>query len=184
MGLVLLTGGARSGKSRLATELAARHDGPVVVLVTAEALDEEMAERIRLHREARSVEWTTVEEPLDLERAIAATPAQAFLVVDCLSLWVANLMGREVPSEQIVRRGHDAAAMAAARRAGTVAVTNEVGSGVVPDNVLGRRFRDALGLVNAAWASAAARVGLVAAGRLLPLSKAEDLWSKDEGWTN
>src|SRR3954469_21924503 len=109
MGLVLLTGGARSGKSRLATELAARHDGPVVVLVTAEALDEEMAEPIRLHRdarsvagttgEARSVEWTTVEEPLDLERAIAATPAQAFLVVDCLSLWVANLMGREVPSE-------------------------------------------------------------------------------------
>jgi adenosylcobinamide kinase / adenosylcobinamide-phosphate guanylyltransferase len=182
MALVLLTGGARSGKSRLAIELARRQGRPVVVVATAEGLDDEMAIRIRRHRDERPVEWTTVEEPIELESAITGAPVQAFVVVDCLSLWAANLMGRELPEEQIVSKARSSAAAAASRPAGTVAVTNEVGSGVVPDNVLGRRYRDVLGLVNASWASAATRVGLVVADRLLPLSKAEDVWSKDEGW--
>jgi len=181
--LVLLTGGARSGKSRIATELAARQARPVVVVATGEALDEEMEERIRRHRQQRPAHWTTVEEPIELERAIADAPAEAFVVVDCLSLWVANLMGRELPAEQITGRAGDAAALAAARPAGTVAVSNEVGAGVVPDYVLGRRYRDLLGLVNTTWAAAAARVGLVVAGRLLPLSTADEVWAKDEGWT-
>src|SRR5436305_3732896 len=181
--LVLLTGGARSGKSRLATDLAARQARPVVVVATGEALDEEMAERIQRHRAERPPKWTTIEEPLELERAITGAPDDAFVIVDCLSLWVANLMGREVPADDIIARATDAASLAASRPAGTAAVTNEVGSAIVPDNVLARRYRDLLGVVNAAWASAAARVGLVVAGRLLPLSSPEEVWRKDEGWT-
>jgi adenosyl cobinamide kinase/adenosyl cobinamide phosphate guanylyltransferase len=180
--LLLLTGGARSGKSRLAIELAARRAGPVVVVATGEALDDEMTERIRRHREERPVEWTTVEEPIELERAVAEAPTDAFVVVDCLSLWIANLMGRELPADQILARARDAAATSAARAAGTVAVSNEVGSAIVPDNALARRYRDLLGLVNATWAAAAARVGLVVAGRLLPLATADEVWRKDEGW--
>ena len=183
MSLVLLTGGARSGKSRLATQLGARRSGPVVVIATGEALDEEMAERIQRHRAERPPEWTTVEEPLELERAITGAPDDAFVIVDCLSLWVANLMGREVPGDEIIARAAEAASLAARRPAGTVVVTNEVGSAIVPDNVLARRYRDLLGVVNAAWGSAAARVGLVVAGRLLPLSSPEEVWRKDAGWT-
>ena len=179
----MLTGGARSGKSRLATQLGARRSGPVVVIATGEALDEEMAERIQRHRAERPPEWTTVEEPLELERAITGAPDDAFVIVDCLSLWVANLMGREVPGDEIIARAAEAASLAARRPAGTVVVTNEVGSAIVPDNVLARRYRDLLGVVNAAWGSAAARVGLVVAGRLLPLSSPEEVWRTDEGRT-
>jgi len=181
VGLVLLTGGARSGKSRLATELAVRQERPVVVIVTAEALDEEMVERVRRHREARPTAWTTVEEPIDLEGAIAGSAADAFVVIDCLSIWVANLMGRELPDDEILDRSRHAATLAARRPAGSVAVTNQVGSAVVPDNRLARRFRDVLGLVNADWATEATRAGLVVAGRLLSLSTVDDVW-KDEGW--
>src|SRR5437588_3169754 len=178
MGLVFLTGGARSGKSRLAIELASRRRGPVVVLATAEALDEEMKERIRNHREQRPPGWATVEEPVELERAIRAAPVESYLVIDCLSLWVANLMGRELPPDQILARSRAAASLAAARGTGTVAVSNQVGSGIVPDNALGRRYRDVLGVVNADWASVASRCALVVAGRLLPLEAADDAWSK------
>jgi adenosyl cobinamide kinase/adenosyl cobinamide phosphate guanylyltransferase len=183
MALALLTGGARSGKSRLAVDLASRHDGPVLVIATAEALDDEMVERIRLHRAERSASWTTVEEPIDLEGAITAASPDAFVVIDCLSIWVANLMVRELPDEQVLGRARRAAELAATRQPGTVAVTNEVGSGVVPDNPLGRRYRDVLGRVNAEWAAAADRVGLVVAGRLLPLASAADVWTEDERWT-
>ena len=183
MALVLLTGGARSGKSRLAVELAARGDRPVTVVATAETLDDEMAERVRMHRQARPAAWTTVEEPIDLERVIAASPSESLLIIDCLSLWVANLMGRELPGDQVASRARQAAALAAERPAGVIAVTNEVGSAIVPDNALARRYRDLLGTVNAEWASVATRVGLVVAGRLLPLPSATDIWTEDEEWT-
>ena len=183
MGLVFLTGGARSGKSRLAIELASRRRGPVVVLATDEALDEEMKERIRKHREQRPPGWATVEEPVELERAIRAAPVESYLVIDCLSLWVANLMGRELPPDQILARSRAAASLAAVRGTGTVAVSNQVGSGIVPDSALGRRYRDVLGVVNADWALVASRCALVVAGRLLPLETADDAWSRDEGWT-
>jgi adenosylcobinamide kinase/adenosylcobinamide-phosphate guanylyltransferase len=180
--LVLLTGGARSGKSQLAVALATRQPAPVVVVATGEAGDDEMAERIRRHRDARPPSWTTIEEPFDLAGAVGRVPAESFLVVDCLSVWVANLMGRELPDEQIVARGRDAASLVAARPAGAVAVTNEVGSAVVPDNPMARRFRDLLGTVNAAWAAVSARAALVVAGQLLPLSQPDDTWTKDTGW--
>jgi adenosyl cobinamide kinase/adenosyl cobinamide phosphate guanylyltransferase len=178
----LLTGGARSGKSQLAVALASRQPAPVVVVATAEAGDEEMAERIQRHREARPASWTTVEEPLDLAGAVTCVPAASFLVVDCLSLWVANLMGRELPDEQIVTRGREAAALVAARAAGAVVVTNEVGSAIVPDNRMARRFRDLLGAVNTDWTAASTRAALVVAGRLLPLSQPDEIWTEDPGW--
>jgi len=183
MALVLLTGGARSGKSRLAVELAAARRRPVVVVVTAEAADDEMAERIRRHQRERPPQWTTVEETLDLEGALARVPADSVVLVDCLSLWVANLLTRELPDEEVETRARSAAARAAARAAGAIAVTNEVGSGVVPANPLGRRYRDVLGRVNAIWARAADQAALVVAGRLLPLSAPEQVWSEDRGWT-
>ena len=125
MSLVVLLGGARSGKSALALRLASESGAAVTVVATAEALDEEMASRIAAHRAERPPEWTVVEEPLELAAAIEAVPAGETLVIDCLSLWVANVLERGGSLQ-------GAAAVAAARLGLTVAVSNEVGLGVVP----------------------------------------------------
>jgi adenosylcobinamide kinase/adenosylcobinamide-phosphate guanylyltransferase len=161
--VTLVLGGARCGKSRFAEQLLERHDGRRVYLATAEALDSEMAERIRRHRERRGSAWQTVEAPLDLPGALAAAGDGAVLV-DCLTLWLSNLMSA----------GRDLAAATAAlldtvarRSAPTVLVSNEVGWGIVPDNALARSFRDAAGLMHQAVAAAADRVVLMVAG--LPL---------------
>lgn len=169
MPLTVLLGGARSGKSSLAVARARALGGPVVFIATAEALDPEMEERVARHRDERDPGWTTVEEPLDLERALAEAPAQACAIVDCLSLWVANLVQHDVAEEEILRRSGRTAAAAAARPGATIAVSNEVGMGVVPEFELGRRYRDALGRANAAWAAHAAEALLVVAGRTLTL---------------
>jgi adenosyl cobinamide kinase/adenosyl cobinamide phosphate guanylyltransferase len=174
MGLVLLTGGARSGKSRLAVRLASRSGAPVVVIATAEARDEEMAERIRRHLAKRPPGWVTVEEPIDLEGALVRASEDACALVDCLTLWIANLMERAFSDVEIEERARKAASVAAARAAPTIAVTNEVGSGIVPANALARRYADVLGRVNLAWAEEADRVLLVVSGRVLPLSDADD----------
>jgi adenosyl cobinamide kinase/adenosyl cobinamide phosphate guanylyltransferase len=169
MAVTLLLGGARSGKSALAERLAARWDGPVTVVVTAEAGDAEMAERIRRHRAQRPADWQTVEEPLDLEAALALAPERALVVLDCLTLWVSNLLEQDLTDEQVGRRARSAAAAAAARSAPTVVVSNEVGAGIVPADALSRRYRDLLGQVNAAWAAAADQALLLVAGRAVPL---------------
>ena len=170
MALTLLLGGARSGKSALAERLAARWDGPVTVVVTAEAGDAEMAERIRRHRARRPAGWRTVEEPLDLEAALAGAPAGAQVLVDCLTLGVANLIGQQdLTDEQVGRRARSAAAAAPPWAAPTVVVSNEVGAGIVPADALSRRYRDLLGEVNAVWAAAADHALLLVAGRAVPL---------------
>ena len=169
MALTFLLGGARSGKSALAARLAGRWDGPVTVVVTGEARDAEMAERIRRHRAGRPAGWRTVEEPLDLEAAIARAPEEALVLLDCLTLWVSNLMEQGLTDEQVGRRARSAAAAAAARAAPTVVVSNEVGAGIVPADALSRRYRDLLGQVNAAWAAAADQALLLVAGRAVPL---------------
>jgi adenosylcobinamide kinase/adenosylcobinamide-phosphate guanylyltransferase len=169
MALTLLLGGARSGKSALAERLAARWDGPVTVVATAQARDAEMAERIRRHRDRRPAGWRTIEEPFDLEAALALAPAGAQVVVDCLTLWVSNLMEQGLTGEQVGRQARSAAAAAAARVAPTVVVSNEVGAGIVPAEAVSRRYRDLLGQVNAAWAAAADHALLVVAGRAVPL---------------
>ena len=170
MALTLLLGGARSGKSALAERLAARSTGPVTVVATAQARDAEMAERIRRHRGQRPAGWRTVEEPFDLETALAEVPAGTYVLVDCLTLWVWNLVEQGLTDEQVGRRARAASATAAARPGPTVVVSNEVGSGIVPADALSRRYRDLLGQVNAAWAAAADQTLLLVAGRALPLA--------------
>jgi adenosyl cobinamide kinase/adenosyl cobinamide phosphate guanylyltransferase len=162
--LVLYLGGARSGKSRLALERARAAGAPVTFIATGEPRDDEMAERIERHRHERPGNWQTIEEPLDLGGALASVPAGAAAIVDCLSLWVANAL------EAGVELDGAALGLAAARAELTIAVTNEVGMGIVPDNALARSFRDELGRVNAAWAAAADETYLVVAGRAVTLS--------------
>jgi adenosylcobinamide kinase / adenosylcobinamide-phosphate guanylyltransferase len=175
MSLVLLLGGARSGKSSLAVRLAAVAGGPVTVIATAEPSDDEMAERIRAHREARPPSWRTIEEPLELGRAVEAAGHDDVIVVDCLSLWVSNAMESGLSPVAIVRAALDVANGLEARTRPAFAVSNEVGLGLVPMHPVGRAYRDVLGSVNAACASAADRSLLVVAGRALALDLIEDL---------
>jgi adenosylcobinamide kinase / adenosylcobinamide-phosphate guanylyltransferase len=169
MALTVLLGGARSGKSALAVRRARTFAGPVTFVATAEAGDDEMAERIARHRAEREPAWETVEEPLDLVAPLRAAPSDALVVVDCLSLWVANRLGRGAGEREVAELAAAAAELAAARPAPTIAVSNEVGMGVVPAYELGRRYRDVLGRVNAIWAARAAEAVLVVAGRPLTL---------------
>jgi len=164
MSLTFLLGGARSGKSALAVELATQAGAPVTFIATGEARDAEMAERIALHRAERPEHWRTVEEPAELAAALASAGGVA--VVDCLSLWVANLLER---GDDIATRNGEALARAKARTGATIVVSNEVGLGVVPATELGRRYRDVLGRVNAGWAAAADEAFFVLAGRRLEL---------------
>lgn len=178
MSLVVLVGGARSGKSRLAVEMGTKWAGRVVVIVTAEARDDEMAERIKLHRADRPAQWDTVEEPLDLEAALGSVPGDALALVDCLTLWVSNLLEKGLEDAEIEELARRSAAAAATRAADTIVVSNEVGSGIVPANALARRFQDLLGRVNSIWAAASDRTALVVAGRVLPLEPPDVLWSE------
>ncbi|MEX1141569.1 MAG: bifunctional adenosylcobinamide kinase/adenosylcobinamide-phosphate guanylyltransferase [Thermoleophilaceae bacterium] len=169
MALTLLLGGARSGKSALALRRARGLGRPVTFIATGEARDAEMADRIARHRAERDACWSTVEAPVEIAAALTAAPADACVVVDCLSLWVANLLERGRDEEAIAALAAAAAAIAADRDGPTIAVGNEVGMGVVPASELGRRYRDVLGRVNAIWADRAAEAALVVAGRPLAL---------------
>jgi adenosyl cobinamide kinase/adenosyl cobinamide phosphate guanylyltransferase len=173
MGVTLLVGGARSGKSTLAVRMASAQDAPVVVIATGEPRDAEMAERIEQHRRERPAEWETIEEPLSLVEALHAVDPSACVIVDCLTLWVSNLLERNGADIEGAAR---AAARAAAHRLGpTIAVTNEVGSGVVPADPSTRTYRDALGRVNTTWAAVADRAYLLVAGRAIPLTPVDEL---------
>ena len=169
MPLTLLTGGARSGKSSIAVDAARRAARPVTFLATAQALDDDMVERIRRHREERPIEWALVEEPIDLLGALDRIEADQVVIVDCLTLWVSNLVGSGVADGEVEERALLAASAAAARDAETYVLTNEVGSGIVPVAADVRRWRDLLGRVNAAFSSRAHDAFLVVAGRLITL---------------
>ena len=161
----LILGGARSGKSRYAEGLL--EGAPALYLATAQALDDEMAERIRHHAGRRGPGWTTLEEPLDLPAALEdhLDPARPVLV-DCLTLWISNLMhaGRDVDAA-----AEDLAGVLAAARGSVVLVSNEVGMGLVPETALGRAFRDHQGRINQRVAQVCRRVVFIAAGLPLPL---------------
>jgi adenosyl cobinamide kinase/adenosyl cobinamide phosphate guanylyltransferase len=172
MSLVLLLGGARSGKSSLAVELACDAGGHVTFVAPAEARDEEMRERIRRHRADRPSGWTTVEEPVEVRRVLDAIEPAETVVVDCLSLWVSNLLERGWADDEVEEEAVDIARLAASRPGLCVAVSNEAGLGVVPATPLGRRWRDLLGRVNERWAREAGEVFLVVAGRVVPLGRA------------
>jgi adenosylcobinamide kinase/adenosylcobinamide-phosphate guanylyltransferase len=169
--LTFVTGGARSGKSSQALRLAAASGTPVVMIATAEGRDAEMLERIAAHRRERPASWRTVEEPLDLAGALRGLAGNEFAIVDCLSLWVSNLLA-DRDAQAIEGLAREAAALAAAHAGGCVAVSNEVGMGIVPANALARSYRDVLGRVNAIWAEAADDALLAVAGRVLRLERA------------
>lgn len=164
-----MLGGARSGKSELSSRLASASDQPVVVVVTAEARDDEMTERIRRHRESRPSSWTTVEAPVEVAKAVRELAPNAFVVLDCLSLWVSNAIEAELGDEQIIDEAREIATTLAKRETPAVVVSNEVGLGIVPVNALARRYRDTLGRVNATFVGAAERAYFVVAGKALAL---------------
>ena len=176
--LTFLIGGARSGKSTLALQLARRSGLDIAFIATAprpgtepEFADPEMAERIERHRVERGEQpgdWTTIEEPLDLAGALHRA-AGRFTIVDCLTLWVSNLMWAGRTDEEIDELAVDAATVAVSLTTPVVVVTNEVGMGVHPDTPLGRRYRDVHGRVNQTWAAAADDALLMMSGRALRL---------------
>jgi len=161
----LVLGGARSGKSRHAEALVRAMPEPWIYIATAEAHDAEMAERIARHRHDRGPGWRTVEAPRALAAAIAAAPEGAPVLVDCLTLWLTNVMLAGEDVEAACRQLTEAVAR---RRRPLVLVANEVGFGIVPDNALARRFRDHAGLLNQRLAAVVDQVTLVVAG--LPLT--------------
>lgn len=159
--LYLVLGGARSGKSRHAESLVEARPPPWRYIATASPGDEEMHARIREHRERRGAGWQTVEEPLQVGAALGDCPAEAPLLVDCLTLWLSNLMLKERPVEAETRR---LIAALERRRGTTVLVSSEVGMGIVPENRLARDFRDASGVLHGALAARADHVHFMVAG--------------------
>ena len=160
--MTLVLGGARSGKSNYAETLATAIPPPWIYVATAQAGDEEMRLRIAEHQAARGQGWSTVEAPLDLPRALLSAPGGTPILVDCITLWLSNLMlgGRDVDASVV------ALELALKRRqAPTIVVSNEVGLGIVPDTPLGRDFRDKAGVLNQRLASLANRVIFMVAGQ-------------------
>lgn len=178
MSLTFLTGGARSGKSAVALRRAARSGLPVVFVATGtvDSGDAEMAERIARHQAERPEHWTTIEAPLDPVGALAAVAdleREHAVIVDCLSLWVSNLMGRGDDEASTLDRAQALGRWAAAYPGQVLAVSNEVGSGIVPMHPVARDYRDRLGRVNAIVAGHADLAQLVVAGRTLTLDPQE-----------
>jgi adenosylcobinamide kinase/adenosylcobinamide-phosphate guanylyltransferase len=161
---LFVLGGARSGKSRFAVD-SHRDHASVSFLATAQPHDADMVARIARHRAERPAHWRTIEEPYDLVPRLRADVSDAdVVIVDCLTLWVANLMLRGDADEWIVKQGEELAALLLLRERPVTLVSNEVGEGVHPPTAEGRRFRDLLGMVNQRVAAAADRVILMVAG--------------------
>jgi adenosylcobinamide kinase / adenosylcobinamide-phosphate guanylyltransferase len=162
--LILVIGGARSGKSRHAERLIAGYAPPWTYIATAEGLDEEMRARIAEHRGRRDERWHTIEAPHALADAVRDAPRDHPLFIDCLTLWLSNRMVADADLDGEIATVIDALT---ARSAPSIVVSNEVGLGIVPENALARRFRDLAGIANQLLAARADRVELIAAG--LPL---------------
>ncbi len=184
--VVLILGGARSGKSTMAERMAREMGGRVTYLATAQPLDEEMRQRIENHRSSRPQEWRTVEEPLELANAVAKAAADSdVLLVDCLTLWISNQLCR-IEAPESTPEWHAALEDLAVQLEGSVAqllegvrsseatalvVSNEVGLGLVPPTPLGRAYRDLLGMVNRRIAAEAEQVLLMVAGLAVDMKR-------------
>jgi adenosylcobinamide kinase/adenosylcobinamide-phosphate guanylyltransferase len=162
---ILITGGARSGKSSYALKLADKVPGRAFFVATAQPLDDEMRERIAHHRTARSARFQTVEEPIALSAAIRQLEGRADLViVDCLTLWISNLLGATLPENVITDSVEELTETLRSVALRSIIVTGEVGSGIVPENPLARRFRDLLGWTNQRVAAVVDTVIMMVAG--------------------
>jgi adenosyl cobinamide kinase/adenosyl cobinamide phosphate guanylyltransferase len=175
MGMTLITGGARSGKSALAVRIATAWSGPVSFVATGEARDEEMEAKIARHRDDRPSSWDLVEEPVDIAGVLGSVPDGSLVIVDCLTLWVSNLLERGTAADEIPEIAASAAKVAAARTAPVIVVTNEVGDGIVPMERESRAYRDCMGFVNSTFGLVAERVVLVVAGRPVTLGDPEEV---------
>jgi adenosylcobinamide kinase / adenosylcobinamide-phosphate guanylyltransferase len=169
--VILITGGSRSGKSTFALELAARADPPRLFLATAQAFDDEMRSRIERHKASRPAEWGLVEEPAAVPAALRAAGRSArTIVVDCVTVWMANLLladesfGEQEASARARELLESARSVGGANAGTVIIVTNEVGSGIVPDNAISRRFRDCAGRANQVMAAGADEVYFVVSG--------------------
>jgi adenosylcobinamide kinase/adenosylcobinamide-phosphate guanylyltransferase len=194
--VTLITGGGRSGKSSYAQQLAESCGGRRVFLATAVCSDAELEARIERHRQSRDpAEWSTVEEPCELERAIWSIDDSAVILVDCLTMWVNNLLWARRPEARrpeasqpeagdheeeilsdndVARRCHEILSVCRHRAGPTIFVTNEVGLGIVPDNFTSRLFRDLLGRCNQTMAAGADEVVLMVVGIPLILKSDQD----------
>ena len=162
--LTFIIGGARSGKSAHAETLVTASPSPWAYIATAQAYDDEMRERIAQHRTRRGEGWVTIDAPLDLAGAVDALPAHQPVLIDCLTIWLTNHMLAEHDLDTECQRLAD---LLSRPRGPWFVVSNEVGQGIVPDNALARRFRDAAGRLNQQIAAVADKVLLMVAG--LPL---------------
>jgi adenosylcobinamide kinase/adenosylcobinamide-phosphate guanylyltransferase len=169
--IILVTGGCRSGKSVYAQRMAESFPGRRAYVATCQVEDEEMRQRVDKHRQAReATQWETIEEPVHLAKALSRVRCYDVVLVDCLTLWVSNLMyqaaqqGAEVEEEQLAERCAEVLAACRSHPGTVVLVTNEVGLGVVPENRVARRFRDLVGRSNQVIAAAADRVTLMSCG--------------------
>ncbi len=174
--ICLVVGGRRSGKSQYAQTLAENIPAPRVFVATCPILDEEMAERIRKHKEARKeFDWTTIEEPLEVPSAILSTPDSNVVLVDCLTLWINNWMyefskiGKQFSEEKITEKSNELVLACLTHPGKIILVTNETGMGIVPDNEQSRLFLDLVGRCNQVVSNAADRVVLTVCGQTLTI---------------
>lgn len=146
---LLVTGGCRSGKSRFAVGFADHRFRRKIFVATCQAQDQEMRQRIKAHQEARSPDWKTIEAPTALPEAVASHGSHAdVILVDCLTLWVSNLLAEDRSQQEILARADSLVQGINEVPCSVILVSNEVGTGIVPENELARRFRDVAGLVN------------------------------------
>ena len=178
--IVLITGGSRSGKSDYAQKLAESLTGKKLFIATCPVTDDEMARRIRKHREKRSAaHWETMEEPLNVARLLRNATGYNVYLIDCLTLWVNNVMykaseeNREISEDEIVTRCEDLLAACRDVDGTVIIVTNEVGSSIVPENRLARHYRDLIGRCNQVVAGKSDTVTLVVCGLPLNLKEKE-----------
>ncbi len=159
--ITLILGGARSGKSLYAEQLALSGTGTKIYLATAQAHDAEMEKRIEIHKKRRSEGWETVEEPLDIAKIISGNQQPVTILVDCLTLWLSNLLHKEMDIPKEIDSLVDALKSTGAN---VILVSNEIGFGIVPENILAREFRDFAGLLHQMVAFTANEVVMVVAG--------------------
>ena len=168
-GLILVTGGCRSGKSQFALDYANRHFRKKLYLATCEALDEEMAKRIEDHKKRRGSDWQTVEEPIHIAEAIRQQGNDIeVILLDCITLWLSNLLMRQKRDHEIMSEVNRLRDSVSQGQASFIFVSNEVGMGIVPVDPLGRRFRDLAGMANQKIAEAAQTVIFMVSG--IPIS--------------
>jgi adenosylcobinamide kinase/adenosylcobinamide-phosphate guanylyltransferase len=164
--LTIVTGGAKSGKSRYAEGLVIATNRPRLYIATAQAWDAEMQAKVAAHRLDRGDDWQTVEAPLDVAAALALAPAEAVVLLDCATMWLTNCM---LADANLAEQTNTLLAALAACAAPVVVVTNELGWSIVPDNALARRFQNAQGQLNQQLAAQADLVVAVISGLPLPL---------------